>query len=221
MAIDAALPKDQRILLAAEQVFSRSGYLHATLDEIIRVADVGKGTVYKYFGNKEQLFYKLVCLKNEPFVARLRQSVAEGRDFPDKLYRYFYEMGTFYEKNMALWQIIFFEMLGDNSGSIVTREGGEYKVVSRYMLEVSEAVKERLIRYYIVLEREAAILKELLTAGMADGILKDGDVAAITDHLFFSVAMFIFHPHPLNGNMTMEEAARLAVDRHLYGLARR
>lgn len=32
--IDKTLPKDQRILLAAEEVFSRRGYVQATLDEI-------------------------------------------------------------------------------------------------------------------------------------------------------------------------------------------
>ena len=49
-----------RILQAAEEVFSKRGYTQATLDEIIKVADTGKGTVYKYFGNKENLFYTLV-----------------------------------------------------------------------------------------------------------------------------------------------------------------
>lgn len=40
--IDKTLPKDQRILLAAEEVFSRRGYVQATLDEIIALADTGK-----------------------------------------------------------------------------------------------------------------------------------------------------------------------------------
>lgn len=53
MAIDTSLPKDIRILQAAEEVFSQHGYEKATLDEIIALADVGKGTVYKYFGNDE------------------------------------------------------------------------------------------------------------------------------------------------------------------------
>ena len=59
--IDKTLPKDQRILLAAEEVFSRRGYVQATLDEIIALADTGKGTVYKYFGNKDNLFSCNAC----------------------------------------------------------------------------------------------------------------------------------------------------------------
>ena len=44
-AIDASLPKKERILIAAEDVFSRRGYTKATLDEIIALADTGKGTL--------------------------------------------------------------------------------------------------------------------------------------------------------------------------------
>lgn len=41
-AIDASLPKKERILIAAEDVFSRRGYTKATLDEIISLADTAK-----------------------------------------------------------------------------------------------------------------------------------------------------------------------------------
>ena len=70
--IDKTLPKDQRILLAAEEVFSRRGYVQATLDEIIALADTGKGTVYKYFGNKDNLFYTLVASKIKPFLLQVK-----------------------------------------------------------------------------------------------------------------------------------------------------
>ena len=62
--INASLSKEKRILKAAEQVFSHKGYTQATLDEIIQIADTGKGTVYKYYKNKENLFYTLVEAKN-------------------------------------------------------------------------------------------------------------------------------------------------------------
>ncbi|MDD4320024.1 MAG: helix-turn-helix domain containing protein [Acidaminococcaceae bacterium] len=39
-------------MAAAERVFSHKGYSQATLDEIIKIADTGKGTVYKWFSVK-------------------------------------------------------------------------------------------------------------------------------------------------------------------------
>ena len=57
MAIDTSLPKDIRILQAAEEVFSQHGYEKATLDEILALSDVGKGTFYIFFGIKDHLCY--------------------------------------------------------------------------------------------------------------------------------------------------------------------
>ena len=69
--MDNMLSKEQRITAAAEAIFAKHGFERATVDEIIALADVGKGTVYKYFGNKEQLFYHLVQKKNQLLVERL------------------------------------------------------------------------------------------------------------------------------------------------------
>lgn len=41
--------KRLRLLKATEEVFSKRGYAQTTLDEIIGLADTGKGTLYKYF----------------------------------------------------------------------------------------------------------------------------------------------------------------------------
>ena len=60
--LDKALPKDLRILQAAEKIFSLYGYEKATLDEIIALADVGKGTVYKYFGSNKKRSTKIVAI---------------------------------------------------------------------------------------------------------------------------------------------------------------
>lgn len=120
VAIDTSLPKDIRILQAAEEVFSQHGYEKATLDEIIALADVGKGTVYKYFGNKEHLFYKLVADKNAPFLEKLHQAVNSVDSFEEKLKKYFEVMVHFYIANSTLWQIICFEMLGGTNGCKVS-----------------------------------------------------------------------------------------------------
>ena len=48
----------KRLMAATEAVFSRRGYAQATVDEIIALADTGKGTVYNYFGNKRRAIYE-------------------------------------------------------------------------------------------------------------------------------------------------------------------
>jgi TetR/AcrR family transcriptional regulator, mexJK operon transcriptional repressor len=53
---DKKKAKRQRILDAALEVFSETGYAGTTMDAIALAADVSKPTLYMYFGSKEQLF---------------------------------------------------------------------------------------------------------------------------------------------------------------------
>lgn len=48
------------ILQAGIQVFLEYGYVNASVDEIVRRAGGSKRTVYKYFGNKEDLFAAII-----------------------------------------------------------------------------------------------------------------------------------------------------------------
>ena len=52
--------KRQAILLAATEVFLRSGYLGTNMDEIAALSEVSKQTVYKHFSSKEALFIEIV-----------------------------------------------------------------------------------------------------------------------------------------------------------------
>ncbi|HUV38991.1 MAG TPA: helix-turn-helix domain-containing protein, partial [Planctomycetota bacterium] len=53
------MPKRDRrseIMRAAERLFTSRQYHEISLDDVIRDARVGKGTIYRYFKNKEDLF---------------------------------------------------------------------------------------------------------------------------------------------------------------------
>lgn len=52
--------KRRAIATAATTVFLRDGYAAASMDEVVAVAGVSKQTVYRYFGNKEQLFLAVI-----------------------------------------------------------------------------------------------------------------------------------------------------------------
>jgi TetR/AcrR family fatty acid metabolism transcriptional regulator len=51
--------KADRILFAAERVFSQKGFTKATISEIAKSAGVAEGTVYDYFENKEDLLLSI------------------------------------------------------------------------------------------------------------------------------------------------------------------
>lgn len=49
--------KQRRILESAAALFAQKGYARASIAEIALNAEVGKGTVYEYFKDKEDLFF--------------------------------------------------------------------------------------------------------------------------------------------------------------------
>ncbi|MFC1557847.1 TetR/AcrR family transcriptional regulator [candidate division KSB1 bacterium] len=54
------IERKKDILEAAKRVFAEKGFEKATLDEIAVEAEYGKGTLYNYFKNKEDLFISLM-----------------------------------------------------------------------------------------------------------------------------------------------------------------
>ena len=52
--------KRDKILLAAQELFSERGYHETTVEEIAKLAGIAKGTVYIYFDSKEQLFKEVI-----------------------------------------------------------------------------------------------------------------------------------------------------------------
>ncbi|MCQ2359006.1 MAG: TetR/AcrR family transcriptional regulator [Phascolarctobacterium sp.] len=217
MSIDLTLPKEKRILLAAEEIFSKYGYEKATLDEIISLADVGKGTVYKYYGNKEQLFYKLIQEKNEQYIIALQNAVSSQETLQGKIYAYLVEMITFYKKYANLWQTIYFEMLGGHHGAMVCIENGMPVVKSTYAMEVSEELKERMLRYHTILDDAFVIMRKLLADATDAGKLKISDDVIRTNYFLCGIAMVIFHDRDKIAKSSVEEIAAICADRFLHG----
>ena len=64
----------ERILDAALNVFSKKGYHHTRLDEIVDESSTSKGAIYFHFPNKERLFMALV----DQFADLLERRVTEA-----------------------------------------------------------------------------------------------------------------------------------------------
>ena len=52
--------KKETILKVSQNLFSRFGLIKTTVDEIAKLARIGKGTVYHYFKSKEAIFAEIV-----------------------------------------------------------------------------------------------------------------------------------------------------------------
>jgi AcrR family transcriptional regulator len=73
---DRKAQQRQKILDAARQVFFRDGFVAANLDEVAAIAGVAKGTLYRYFANKADLYVALLSDNGDKFVAKMRDAAS-------------------------------------------------------------------------------------------------------------------------------------------------
>ena len=64
--------RKQEILRAARAVFADSGFERATVEAVAHRAEIGKGTIYLYFENKETILAELVLQALNALVLRLQ-----------------------------------------------------------------------------------------------------------------------------------------------------
>lgn len=69
-----------RILESASHVFAKNDYAEVSLDEVARLAGVARGTIYNYFGSKEQLYQKVFTDRLGALMDRLEDVLERDRD---------------------------------------------------------------------------------------------------------------------------------------------
>lgn len=65
--------REEDILAAALSLFNRDDWQSVTIDQIATKAEIGKGTVYKHFTSKDEIYAKLVVEFHRSILADLRK----------------------------------------------------------------------------------------------------------------------------------------------------
>ena len=79
--------RPQEIVNAALDMFVERGFAATRLDDVARQAGVSKGTVYRYFENKDALFIAVVKELVIPEVAKIEQQAADFQGTASELLR--------------------------------------------------------------------------------------------------------------------------------------
>ena len=77
----------RKILDAAREVFFRDGFMAANLDEVAQKAGVAKGTLYRYFQSKAELYVEVLAHNGEIFKQRMNEAVNSGGGGADRIRR--------------------------------------------------------------------------------------------------------------------------------------
>jgi AcrR family transcriptional regulator len=94
-----------RILEAAREVFFRDGFMAANLDEVALSAGVAKGTLYRYFESKGDLYVALLAENGRAFEERMREVAGAPGSASERIRK----LGRFYfghwTRNQTYFQI--------------------------------------------------------------------------------------------------------------------
>ncbi|MGC4377860.1 TetR/AcrR family transcriptional regulator [Fictibacillus sp. Mic-4] len=95
------IDRRQNIIEAASKSFTLFGYKATTMEQVAKIANVGKGTIYTFFETKEELFKEIV----KDLIKQIREvavaAIHEDRPFHENLHSALYGILDF-RKNHQL-----------------------------------------------------------------------------------------------------------------------
>ncbi len=138
----------ERILKAAEEVFSEKGYHNTKVYQIAEAAGVSVGTIYRFYESKEELYADVIKTKLKELEKRVSRAI-RGKEPEEALRSYIETVIKFFEDEKR-----FFELFMREVGSLV--------IPNEERLNLSE--------WY---ERYTAKLSEVVERGIEKGIFKD------------------------------------------------
>lgn len=161
------------ILKAAEQVFFEKGLAQATMDEIAERAELSKGTLYLYYGSKEDLYLGVECRGKQILQEMFEDAAATGQGAVERLqnmgkayfefyqrYRDYFRMFAFSENNQLHSQV---------SEEMLTECSASGQKIGQVMAEVIQAgIKEGVFRQELD-PFEMTIILWLTSKGIIDG----------------------------------------------------
>lgn len=77
--------KKRQIMQAAERLFAAGRFHETTTDDVARAARVGKGTIYRYFKDKDDLFFETANSGFDDLCDLLAAKVPAGAPFREQL----------------------------------------------------------------------------------------------------------------------------------------
>ena len=135
------------ILAAAEQQFAEKGFYGARVDEIAEQANINKRMIYEYFGNKEDLYKKVLYIvykRMEAAELELEEQRLQGVDLIRSIISMYFD---FLQNNLSFVNILMWENL--NKGSYLQQMPAgdvERPTIQYFMQEIRRGKEKGIFR---------------------------------------------------------------------------
>lgn len=152
------MDRRQEILEAAAKSFSLFGYKATTMDQVAKIANVGKGTIYTFFSNKEELFNAIVIKMIEEMHFEADHAANADESFADKAHARLMHILKFRKTHLLYAKLI----------------DEEKELRTPAVAEVLQEIEEAIVSY----------IQEKIEKAIANGEVKECDAKLVAYLLF-------------------------------------
>lgn len=170
------------IVDAATKSFSQFGYKATTMDQVAKVASVGKGTIYTFYSNKEELFKEIVQELIQEMKHEAEDSIVLGLPFSENLHR-------------ALFRILEFR----SEHQLMIKLMQEREIGTPAVMEMMVEVEAEIVGY----------VREKLESAIQEGHVRPCDTELTAFIMFKMYIALIFDWEKNHSPLAKEELANL------------
>ena len=174
-------PPRERVLIAAESVWTDAGYAASRVEDVLQVADVSRATFYTLFGGKEDVAAALLERAITMLLASAATRSQEGKTFEDKVARSLDAYLDLWQRHGRIVQELTAEALrpGSKLGPMRKRavDAAVAVLAAQYALERGARIDPLAVRH-LILGIEAVLMHVRI-----DGELTRGKRAELRESL--------------------------------------
>jgi AcrR family transcriptional regulator len=163
--------KQKQIMRVVEKLATNRRFHEITLDEVAEAAGVGKGTIYRYFADKDELFFQVATSGFEELCELLKRTVPCDTSFTEKLLNACKQITKFFAARRQLLQMMQTEanLAYWRKGKIRQRWLNKRKMLVNALADIfCDGIAEGMVRTDISAEVMATFLLGLLRTRARD-----------------------------------------------------
>jgi AcrR family transcriptional regulator len=141
--------KRHEILESAIKLFSERGFDKTTVDEIAAQANVGKGTIYLYFANKERIFFAIIEEGLSEIYRRIVEILSISDNYPQRLSDMIFAHLKFVEDHREFYRIFLKERLNLRFFNEGDARSGFVEIHQRLNLLTTDYIKTGMEQGYL------------------------------------------------------------------------
>lgn len=184
--------KQRGILKVATRVFAQSDYHRVTMEEVADAAKIGKGTLYRYYKNKEDLYFSIIKMGLETLYEYILQEAEKEEDLLSRIKKVISCALKFFEKNKPFVKVFLQE---------------EVKFQTKGLIHCKES-----------LNKSIRLIENLIAQGQKEGIFKNMDISAAAALLIGMSKAIFLKSLETGSRLDIPENVELISQVFLYGL---